>query len=84
MCLNAVADMVTSVVANDDSILPGSRKTLCIAIERNQTGNGRYLCAVTIFIYIGRAGCAVTIYIYIYIYICLLYVHNVFYTLLYH
>ena len=59
--------MVTSVVANDDLILPGSRKSLCMAIERNQTGNGRYGCDVTM-----------------YIHICLLYVHNVFYTLLYH
>ena len=49
MCLNAVADMVTSVVTNDDLILPGSRKTLCMAIERNQTGNGRYGCDVTIY-----------------------------------
>ena len=67
MCLNAVADMVTSVVANDDLILPGSRKTLCMAIERNQTGNGRYGCDVIM-----------------YIHICLLYVHNVFYTLFNH
>ena len=28
MCLIAVADMFTSVVANDDSILPNSRKTV--------------------------------------------------------
>ena len=67
MCLNAVADTVTSVVTNDDLVLLGSRKTLCMAIERNQTGNGRYECDVTM-----------------YIDICLLYVHNVFYTLLYH
>ena len=51
MCLNAVADMVTSVVTNDDLILLGSRKTLCMAIERNQTGNGRYGCDVTMYIH---------------------------------
>ena len=52
MFLNAVAAMVTSVVANDDSILPNSRKTLCMAIEQNQTGNGCYGCDVTMYIYI--------------------------------